>query len=234
MNNFRTQAARAATEFAVVVLGVAAALGAENWRESISEEETASGYLGRLHSELIGGRATIEAQLGWVEMATAAMDTLLSTDDLADTDIPMLVSASAAYGFVPSSVILDQTYLEMLSTGALSLVSDAAVRKEIAAYFRTAARFRDNLEGQERDGLNEWALRVQAEIGRAHRSVRGRPEDFDDDARTRAAALLQNPEWQSIVRRTRVGTGIVAYWLEQLLDQTDVLIQTLDVRESSD
>lgn len=233
MNNLRPRAARVATEFAVVVLGVAAALGAENWRESISEKETANGYLSRLHSELIGGRSTIESQLRWVEMARAAMDTLLSADDLADSEIPMLVSASAAYGFVPSSVMLDQTYVEMLSTGALSLVSDADVRQGIAAYFRTAARVRDNLEGQERDGLNEWALRVQAEIGRSHRSVSSRPEDFDDDARTRAAALLQNPEWRSLVRRTRVGTGIVAHWLGQLLDQTDVLIQTLEYREAS-
>ena len=230
MSGSRSRVARAATEFAVVVLGVAAALAAENWRESISDEETAVGYLDRLHTELTAGRPTIQAQLEWVESARAAMDTLLTSGGLAIPDTPLLVSASSAYGFVPSSVILDQTYREMLSTGALRLVTDAEVRGEIAAYFYTVGRFRDNLEGQERDGLNQWALRVQGETGLTHRSVISQPASFNAAARTRAAALLQNSDWQSSVRRTRVGTGIVAHWLGQLLDQTDVLIQALEDR----
>ena len=228
MSTAARRAKRVVAEFAIVLLGVGTALAAENWREDLVERHTEFEYLVRLQDELRAGRPTIAAQHTLVLAAIAAMDTLLSADRGSDRDIPMLVSTSAGYGFVAASVVLDQTYREMLATGALSLVTDTETRDGIPRYFRIAARFENNLDRQESNGYLAWSNRVVRAIGQTSRNISSNPELMDSEGRARLSSILEDTTWQPEVRQTRVGLTILAYWLERLLEGTDDLLSILD------
>jgi hypothetical protein len=224
-----SRAKRAVAEFAIVVLGVATALAAENSLEGLAERRTEVEYLARLQDELRAGRPALEEQHARVLAAIAAMDTLLDVDQGSVRDLPMLLLNSAGYHFVAASVILDQTYREMLATGALNLVTDPETRAGIPRYFRIGARVAGNLEGYERNGHRAWLDRVHSAIGHSARTVSSAPELLDPEARARLSSILEDTEWQPEVRRTRVGLVNMAYWMERLIEGTDEMISLLAV-----
>lgn len=132
-------------EFGVVVFGVFAGLQAQEWYEFRSEREAEKEYVARLNTDFTAIQVEVEQCLsvyrGGIEAISAIANTLDS--DTADgqpapeyaSDFGnVLLKATAGVPPPGRSV----TFVEMLSTGDLSLLKDKELRRALTAYDQLA------------------------------------------------------------------------------------------------
>lgn len=225
---------RGLAELGIIVVGVALALAADAWRESLGDRTTEREYLNRLRAELETGRVPIAKNLARVSFGAAAIDTLLTLDRRANlvdsTAFARLSLRAANYEFNPSGIVHDLTYREMSSTGSLNLIRDPALRVRLANYYRLAYRAGDVA----RQTSANYSDRVRAQIG-VDPGPALTPEEFQEDEPVLAAedrhrlveALWFQPDVAAELRILRSRLRTSEGWLQRLLTATDSLVLQL-------
>ena len=142
MSQKRPGAAKAATEFIVIVVGVLVALAADGWRQDQADRRAEEQYLGRLSADLELGADQLASAHGRVQRLFAASETLIAaTDDPATPDSVLVeLFQQAAIAVLPVRRLThDATYRELVTTGRLMIVQDADLRRQIGDYYRDVA-----------------------------------------------------------------------------------------------
>lgn len=126
-------------EFVVIVIGVLAALWVDQLREARVNAALEVEYLESLVTDLEADLAQFDETEAWMRRSERNASIVLAlyegsppTDDV--TDLVVAVE-TAGWQFVPS--ITRNTLDDLRSTGNLRLITDPAVRRAIAAYYRS-------------------------------------------------------------------------------------------------
>lgn len=131
-------------EFVVVVAGVLVALALNAWAQGRQDAQTEADYLARLSRDLERTIADLEVfatfegrQLEDATLAQRAIARLPPT-----TDVTRVSEAMAHLMTRQTMVLKDSTYRDLVSTGHLSLIHDAALRDQIVDFYQvTGQRF---------------------------------------------------------------------------------------------
>ncbi len=132
---------RRAFEFLVIVIGILSAFWVEEFRESRSAAADEAAYLARLLTDLDGGVEAMQTGLDWSDSRRAAGRALLDyleagVSDLSRTE---LILASFDVSLVPISAARRlgdrSTYEELLATGSVAVLQEAALREALATYY---------------------------------------------------------------------------------------------------
>lgn len=235
---------RVFAEGGVIVLSILLALAADAWWQDRQEREIERLYLVRLHDELQEGRAVIESTRARQLRTLAAMDTLMAFESggrvVAGPEIAPTVLNAASYEVNPYSILFDQTYEEMLATGALGLVRDPSIREAITGYFRIAYTSSAVVDESTRSGYRSWATRVRQAMGTQARSWFSREPsrlqeialalEPSDDQEERILALVGSDNgWADDLRLARSRIEGIDIMLGDLLQATNSLIRVLRV-----
>jgi|GEM_PF-4635574 len=152
-------------EFIIVVVGVAVALAADNWRQGLSDQTLEYDYIERLSVDLDSGRIQMaELKDRFAEANNGARSLLEklelnSINDNKDEAIDNFAYAAMTGGF-SSSFRHDFTYQELVSTGRLQFVRNVEIRSALAQYFsaiESLSRERDRLTPKVFDKFRELA-----------------------------------------------------------------------------
>lgn len=161
----------------VIVLGVTIALGADAWRESVVERRLEESFLDRLVLDLelqLDEFAEAKTETEWVMAHGLAV--LPYVSGKADVGSPIGVLASAYQASRSSATIelVDHTYVELLSTGGLGLISSPQIRTAVVNFYRRYDYGRpDALRASHNAGYyNAVRARIPVEIQRRIRATR--------------------------------------------------------------
>lgn len=143
---------RLGLEFLVVVVGILAALAVDDWQQSRSDRALEEHLLTSLADDLADDRRDAELQVQLVRAQQDAIDHLLAVTQhpLAPVDrqlssSPEDINESLATLLNYAELqVFDATYTEMIATGSVRVIRNAALRRQIASYYQTA----------------EWALAI--------------------------------------------------------------------------
>lgn len=152
-------------EFIIVVVGVAVALAADNWRQGLSDQTLEYDYIERLSLDFDSGRIEMmELRDRFVEANDGARSLLAKLElnginDNKDESIGNFAYAAMTGGF-SESFKHDFTYQELVSTGRLQFVRNVEIRSALAQYFsaiEALSRERDRLTPKVFDKFRELA-----------------------------------------------------------------------------
>ena len=137
----RSRLRQIALELVIVFLGVAAALAADSWRESLLEARLRDQYLARLREDL---SESLPILTFWresrVDVAAAALKVADALEDGVGDEDGLLddVLQATAMGFNREQFGSDLTYQEMVASGSLSIIFDSEIREGVVEYYREA------------------------------------------------------------------------------------------------
>ncbi len=137
---------RLGLEFLVVVVGILAALGVDDWSQARSDRELEEHLLASLAADLEQDRLDAELQEFLVHRHRAAVDHLLAVTQHA------LAPVENEWGVSPEEIdesltvfldmaelqVFDPTNTEMTSTGSMRVIRNRALRRQISEYYTTA------------------------------------------------------------------------------------------------
>ena len=216
-------------EFVIIVLGVLTALAADAIRKSYIDRATQREYIARLADELTRGRDRIVYNRDRNAAAFHAVDTLLARP-AAITDTPAilrLVLRAADYEFNQAGVVHDNTYRELLSTGALSLLRDLDTRNSITTYYRLVYRVGD-VVNESSDKTRELANRVRAATGESPAQLVEEKIELGKDTQARLLAMFAGRDIDDQLRYLRSRLHDRSIWMDRLLVGTDSVLRELN------
>ena len=124
-------------EFVIVVSGVLLAFQITAWNEARAEREAEQSYLARLHAEIVDAEASrlglLENVTRRVDHASAVVEVIYSGRDPATLPDGACTSVSRLGIFYLEGYALP-TLDEMLATGNLDIIGDAALRQALIDY----------------------------------------------------------------------------------------------------
>ncbi len=125
-------------DFLIVVVGVFVGLQVSNWNTARLQEKTAQIYIERIREDLAGNREDLGQRLAYFRHVRAsALDVLAALDQSPETlGEQFLIDIYTASHILPRELGRD-TYDEILSVGANNAISDVAVRKRLANFYRS-------------------------------------------------------------------------------------------------
>ena len=129
-------------EFAVVVAGVLVALSLDAWRQERREIESEAGYLTLLNRDIDRTIADLESFVAFearqMEDAAFAQRAIGHVPTPEDTD---KLSEALAHLLTRQTMVLkNSTYLDLVSTGSLSLIRSAALRDQILDFYQVTGQ----------------------------------------------------------------------------------------------
>lgn len=137
---WRPSARRAAAEFGVIVAGVLVALAVDEWRQSLQDRAAEAQYVERLLEDVRADTAELSGALLRGREKDVRLRRLiqLSERDLSDAQKLALAAEdldrSQGWGWdYPTARTV--TFDELLSVGALGLITDVQVREAISDYY---------------------------------------------------------------------------------------------------
>jgi hypothetical protein len=125
-------------DFLIVVVGVFVGLQVSNWNEGRLREQTAQTYIERLREDLAASKEDISQRVTYFHQTrTNALQALRALDQPPETlGEQFLVDIYQASQMLQREYGRD-TYNEILSVGANNAISDIAVRKRLANFYRS-------------------------------------------------------------------------------------------------
>ena len=128
-----------ALDFFIVVAGILIALQVSNWNENRIERELEQDYINRIQSDLLANKEDMKTRVAYFSQvrthALAALDDLEKQTSTRDEQF-LIDSFIASFALVRP--LQRHTYDELLSAGAMSTISDVAIRDRIAEYYRVS------------------------------------------------------------------------------------------------
>jgi hypothetical protein len=126
----------------LIVLGVTLALAADSWRESMVEKRLEQSFLDRLVDDLEAQLAEFEEAREETGQAMAhglAVLPYVRGESAPSSAMGILGSAYQASRSNTTIELVDHTYVELLSTGGLGVISDPGVRDAVVGFYRRYA-----------------------------------------------------------------------------------------------
>ncbi|VAV98196.1 hypothetical protein MNBD_ALPHA06-331 [hydrothermal vent metagenome] len=125
-------------DFFIVVMGVFIGLQVSNWNSVRQQEQTAKLYIERIHQDLAINQDDLAQRIAYFsQVRTNALGALKALDQPQETlGIQFLIDAYQASQHLRRELGRD-TYDEILSAGANNTISDVAVRKRLANFYRS-------------------------------------------------------------------------------------------------
>ena len=139
---------RLGLEFAVVVIGILAALGVDDWRQFRTDRQLEQHLLSSLLEDLRIDEQDAEIQVLRVSESLEAAAILLSA--LEHPLAPRIPDAPRSYSpedlddalqrlsFLSELEVADGTYSEMIATASFRVIRDPTLRRAISAYYASA------------------------------------------------------------------------------------------------
>ncbi|MEQ9006762.1 MAG: DUF6090 family protein [Ekhidna sp.] len=185
MNKLTINYRHLAAEFIVVVLGVALALAADEWRQGVAIKAEEREYLSRISEDLEIGLEQIEGILSrFTRVQNAALVVMNFSDEnenpMSLEELVPLILQSAQIGSTSAAFSHDVAYQELVSSGRLNLISSSRLRSGIRNYYRALL----NLE-QQREYIDRSLSQRLAEL------TGNPPFTFIDDPRLLSLASKQ-------------------------------------------
>ncbi|MDH3208440.1 MAG: hypothetical protein OEO79_17695 [Gemmatimonadota bacterium] len=139
-------AARLGLEFLVVLVGILAALGVDDWRQARSDRQLEQHLFTSLAADLENDRRDAQLQERLAGRHREAVNHLLAIFehpsaprdqqfDLSPYEID--ASLNLLLG-MPELQVFNPTYTEMISTGSIRVIRNRALRRQISSYYQTA------------------------------------------------------------------------------------------------
>lgn len=130
---------RGLAEIAIIVAGVLIALAADAWRESRAEDRMAVEYRSALVDDLVADSALYGALIdsGWFEVQAAAVDSIMEflAESPRESDPITLVQWLMNSSRLSVGQKASATFDDMRSSGRLSLLEDAHLRRSLIDYY---------------------------------------------------------------------------------------------------
>jgi hypothetical protein len=173
---FRRRTLNAVGQLLVIVLGVTLALAADSWRESRGEQRLEESFLDRLVGDLETQLAEFEESREEIEHVMAHGRAILPYargDGSRGSAIGVIGSAYQASRSNATIELVDHTYVELLSTGGLGLITDQEIRAAVVNFYRRYSYGRpDELRATHNAGYyNAVRGRIPVEIQQLIREV---------------------------------------------------------------
>jgi len=161
-DNVRKYLLYAIGEILLVVIGILIALQVNNWNEELKNRRSERAYLERLSRDIdldaVALKDAIENAESWAQAAGFVLTALEDSSTAAFAPCRFARSMTLAqYSNWP--VLNRQTYQELVSTGGLSLISDAELKAKLGQFY---AEFDAN--GQFTDQFRQIALKYSDAI----------------------------------------------------------------------
>lgn len=224
----RPSLSRTAAEFALIVVGVVAALGVDRWVQGIDDARAEHEYLTLVLADVEANAVIFEGTVrDWEtagEAASALKGALSQHVRPSDSGLWMAVARAGTVNTVPAR---DASFRDLEATGNVRLISDRKLRAQIVAYFTQDIRFgrpiiEDRLDLRFRTFSRE---RVPADLG-SHRELcpAGTPPfDCQVADAPRADALWQSLNGDAALLRVLnvahadaiSAAGVARVWLER-------------------
>jgi len=124
-------------DFVIVVLGVFMGLQVQNWNEARLQQQTARVYVERIRDDLAANQEDLRQRVAYfTQTRNHALAALAALDRPPESlGQAFLIDVYQASQIVPRSFGRD-TYDEILSVGAVNAITDVAVRKRLANFYR--------------------------------------------------------------------------------------------------
>jgi hypothetical protein len=213
-NSLHRRALNATGHLFVIVLGVTLALAADSWRESAVERRLEESFLDRLVDDLETQLAEFEESredIGHVMAHGLAILPYVNGDGSEATPIGIIGSAYQASRSNATIELVDHTYVELLSTGGLGVITDPEIRAAVVNFYRRYAYGRpDELRANHNAGYyNAVRGRLPVEVQQMIREVMNTEDtvgcgltdsplhchlEVDERTAAAAAAALVDPE----------------------------------------
>jgi hypothetical protein len=169
-------------ELAIVVLGVLIALGVNNWNEERLDRRLEHRYMGGLVRDLREDTLELGRALALAEQFAENGTSVLRVAKGGDperTPADFLRSIEFA-GFLYFPIHTRPTYDELVSTGNLSLLRDAGLKRDLAAYYAGIERttqWKDNWRVVQRR-YEQWVPAILDLLHRNAITLEGSPASF--------------------------------------------------------
>ncbi len=150
-------AARFVGEFAVITLGVLAALAAEEWRQGRADRTLEAEYVSRLVRDLREDSTTWASLRPRVDSKEEALKDVLAWLDDPDftesglTHLAAQIIEGTGFAYGGGSQASQSTFDELVSTGRLGLIADVGFRESLLSYYESIALSQTRLRGRETD-----------------------------------------------------------------------------------
>jgi hypothetical protein len=138
-DRFRKRALSAFGQLVVIVLGVTLALAADSWRESASERRLEESFLDRLVDDLETQLAEFQEarnEVGQVMAHGLAVLPYVSGEGVEHSAVGIIGSAYQASRSNATIELVDHTYMELLATGGLGVITDPGIRAAVVSFYR--------------------------------------------------------------------------------------------------
>lgn len=229
----RIHPGRLAAEFVVIVVGVLAALGVDEWRDNRTARVAEVRYINGLISDLVSDSANMAYAVALGSDKASALTEVISR--LADHDAvrrsPNIVWPHLGYTYARPA-LQTTTFDEMAGTGGLGLIRDGQLRFEIGDHYTNALHQFDRLD-QRRTTL-AWVTAdlfpVVAWGGDTNTDLS--PAAFDSafyaapNSEQRLQRLL-GPEYQGLLNQERIYANSIGDISGYILDRTLELLSAL-------
>ena len=129
-------------DFAIVVIGILIAFQITNWSARQDNKKTAREYIERIQEDLLANQEDIKSRIGYYEgIKNHGIRTLSALEQpREELGGAFLVDAYQASNVIAKPIGRD-AYDELLSVGAINIITDVQVRKHLAEYYYTNAGF---------------------------------------------------------------------------------------------
>ena len=139
-------AARLGLEFLVVLVGILAALGVDDWRQARSDRQLEEHLLTSLAADLENDRQDAQLQETLAGRHREAVNHLLAIlehpsaprDQQFDMSPEGIDASLALLSGMPELQVFNPTYTEMISTGSIRVLRNRALRRQISSYYQRA------------------------------------------------------------------------------------------------
>jgi len=213
-------------EFVVIVVGVLMALWVDQLREARDNAELEVEYVGSLIIDVDADLAQFDEAERWMRRQESAAATVLAlyegsppTEDPAD-----LTAAVETAGWQYSPSITRNTIEDLRSTGNFRLLRDPALRRAIAAYYRSMEEISIPLADMRDRIWAQYDARVANVLGPGERlTVLQRPESFGHGITSDALEAAEPPPVAELITALRA-------FPELKIAAGEVLYQTINMR----
>lgn len=163
-SGLRASAPRLIAEFFVIMIGVLAALAADQWAQDREDRELEAEYLERLRSDVGYDREEIQFVLAVSRAGLAAVDSLLDptfSERASDDDLfsaAMLAASARQLDFSRG------TWEELVASGRIALLTEPEIRLALADYDRFVGEIAGFWEYTDNELWNWVIRRIPAEV----------------------------------------------------------------------
>lgn len=224
MKRFTLDWRQAATEFLIIVVGVLAALGVDQWRSERDDRRTEAEYISRLRVDIesdIGQFSDFERILeAKARFLRSLLDDTVDADYGGDTRGLMEAKVYSSFQALPDSV--STTFDELQSTGRLALIQDLAQRDALSKYYSGFEHISAILSKPIGNYARLAAETIPAEIAREWRlsNTISRPDEF----RQSLKQLQAKPNARAAMNGEIVYATTMQYYLSLYREQAENLL----------